>query len=327
MAELARGLSGCGLDIRHVLAGLKWGKMREICKAADLVVINGEGALHHDRPAVADVIALAKWRSELGKPTVLLNTSWFENAPDRGRDLGAFSLVAVRESVSARKISGDGGPSPLLVPDLAIAYAARSGLRHSGGGCVMVSDSTKPTLTKELRKLAAARGWEYLPVLAFPEVQRPGEKSQKIFRRARIARCLGPLAPVLLGTRYHAHAVGVAETREYLRRLAASGGVVTGRFHTVCFAMAMGVPFVAVASNTAKIEAIVKDAGLDPGKRVLAREMLGRLDGVPPYDAEESDALKEFAHRALAGADAMFARVAKLGGVRCAGGPLDSADG
>jgi hypothetical protein len=262
---------------------------------------------------VADVIGLAKLRRELGKRTVLLNASWFHNAPERSRELGAFSVVAARESASAGKIAEDGGPVPMLVPDLAIAYAARSGVRYQGGGRVMVSDSTKPGRTKWLRRLASSRGWEYLPVLAFPESARPGEKSRKIFKRARMARCLGVLAPFLLGTRYHAHAVGVADPQEYLRRLAASGGVVTGRFHTVCFALAMGVPFVAVASNTPKIEAIVRDAGLDPAKRVLSLEKVGKLDTVPALDERESAALEEFAHRAVAEVDAMFERIAGLG--------------
>lgn len=312
MAELTDGLACHGLRAAHVLAGLKWRDKREICESADLVVINGEGALHHDRPAVAEVIGLAKLRNAAGKTTVLLNTSWFQNAPERSRDLGAFSLVAARESVSAGKIAEDGGLVPMLVPDLAIAYAARSGVRYQGGGSVMVSDSTKPERTKELRRVAASHGWEYLPVLAYPETPRPGEKSRKIVQRARMARCLGALAPILLGTRYHAHAVGVADTLDYLQRLAASGGVVTGRFHTVCFALAMGVPFVAVASNTPKIEAIIRDAGLDPKKRVLPVEELRKLDGVRAYDAQESAALEEFARRAVAEVDGMWEKIAIL---------------
>lgn len=314
MAELTDGLERHGLKAAQVLAGMKWREKREICESADLVVINGEGALHHDRPVVADVIELAKVRRDAGKNTVLLNTSWFQNAPERSRELGAFSLVVARESVSAGNIAEDGGLVPMLVPDLAIAYAARSGLGCQGGGRVMVSDSTKPERTKELRQLAAEHGWEYLPVLAYPESPRQGEKSRKIAGRARMARCLGPLAPILLGSRYHAHAVGVADTGEYLRRLAECGGVVTGRFHTVCFALAMGVPFVAVASNTPKIEAIIKDAGLDPQKRVMAVEDLGRLENVPAFDEQESKALEEFARRAVEDVDAMWERIATLGG-------------
>jgi hypothetical protein len=314
MAELTDGLARHGLRAAHVLAGLKWRDRPEICESADLVVINGEGALHHDRPAVADVIELAKVRREAGKATVLLNSSWFQNPPERARGMAAFSLVVARESESADNIVKDGGPVPMRVPDLAIAYAVRSGVKYQGGGRVMVSDSTNPMRTKQLLRVAASQGWEYLPVLAYPEVARPGEKSRKIFKRARMARYLGPLAPFLLGTRYHAHALGVAEPQDYLRRLAASGGVVTGRFHTVCFALAMGVPFVAVTSNTPKIEAIIRDAGLDPKKRVVPAGDLRRLENVPAFDEQESKALQEFARRVVVEVDAMWERIATLGG-------------
>lgn len=311
LAELCAGLTRAGLPPQHVLAGLQWRDAGDgVCETADVVVINGEGSLHHDRPHVAGVLALAALRKVRGKTTVLLNASWFANAPERSRELEQFSRVAVRESASAGQILRDGGPAVSMVPDLAIAHALRSGLRHTGGGRIMVSDSTKEERTKSLRRLARVRGWEYLPALAFPAVARAGAKSRKIFRRARLAARLGPFAPWLCGPRYHAHAVGAAATGDYLARLAASGGVVTGRFHTVCFAMAMGVPFVAVASNTPKIEAIITDAGLDVAKRVASMEDLDAMREVPPYDEAERAALMAYGKRVLEAEDALFAAIA-----------------
>jgi polysaccharide pyruvyl transferase WcaK-like protein len=38
--------------------------------------------------------------------------------------------------------------------------------------------------------------------------------------------------------------------------------VVAARFHGVCFCMKLGVPFLAIASNTPKIEGMLADAGL-----------------------------------------------------------------
>lgn len=309
MAELAAALAETGLPAPRMRPGLAWRSVSDECLAAGLVLINGEGALHHGRPAVADVVELAKLRG--AKPTVLLNTSWFDNPPELARALAAFAIVSARESASAARIAAD-GPPLRVVPDLAIRHALRSGLRWRGGGPVMVSDSTKPPLTRRLRALARQRHWDYLPALAFPETPRPGAKSRKIRRRAKLARVLGPLGRFLVSPRYHAHAAGTARTDDYLARLAASGGVITGRFHTVCFALAMRVPFLAVGSNTPKIEAILSDAGLDPAKRVVPWSGLPTLGGVPPFDAGELDALDSFAIRTETAAARLFADIAAL---------------
>lgn len=309
MAEVAAGLGEADLPAPRMLAGLSWRSASDACLAAELVIINGEGALHHGRPAVAEVIELAKQRG--GKATVLLNTSWFDNPAELTRDLASFAIVSARESASAANI-GAHGPQPRVVPDLAIRHALRSGIRWQGGGPAMAGDSTKPDVTRRLRSLAARRNWDYLPALAFPETVRPGKKSRKIHQRARWARALGPFARFLVSPRYHAHAVGVASTRDYLSRLAASGGVITGRFHTVCFALALRVPFLAVGSNTPKIEAILSDAGLDPARRVIAPSKLDSLSQVPPFDADELATLDAFADRAEAEASRLFADIAAL---------------
>ena len=42
--------------------------------------------------------------------------------------------------------------------------------------------------------------------------------------------------------------------------------LVTGRFHAVCMAILTKTPFVAVTSNSWKIEALLADIGLDPAR-------------------------------------------------------------
>lgn len=53
--------------------------------------------------------------------------------------------------------------------------------------------------------------------------------------------------------------------------------VVTGRFHGICLAILAKRPFVAFASNTHKIEGLLKDANLGPG---------GGLFPDPPQSAD-----------------------------------------
>jgi polysaccharide pyruvyl transferase WcaK-like protein len=53
--------------------------------------------------------------------------------------------------------------------------------------------------------------------------------------------------------------MSVVKAEEYYRRIAGAGVVATGRFHAVVFALIAGRPFVAVRSNTAKIESLLVD--------------------------------------------------------------------
>lgn len=155
----------------------------------------------------------------------------------------------------------------------------------------MVSDSTKSETTKRLRALARERNWIYLPILYPPTEARPGAKSRKIHRKLKLARALGPLARYLVSTRYHAHLKGVPNIPAYVDTLAHSRGVLTGRFHTACFCLGLGVPVLAIGSNTAKIEALLNDAGLNPGKRMIRPEQLAGITDIPPFTDEELAAL------------------------------------
>jgi hypothetical protein len=98
-------------------------------------------------------------------------------------------------------------------------------------------------------------------------------------------------------------------------RLARAELTVTGRFHGACLAMAAGTPFVALASNSWKIEALIEDAGLErwrlaepealPGLLAGGAAALGWTDG-------ERAALDAYLDHAAQGAEALFADLAAL---------------
>lgn len=313
VAEILQGMSNAGIPPTSVVAGGNWKTNERLCLSAALVVINGEGSLHHSLPLVPLVIELAEKRRARNLPTALINTSWFSNASDLTSRLSAFSLVCARDPQSAREIAAH-SPAPLLVPDQAIAYGARHQPpdRRAPRSRLMVSDSTMPRVTRNLRALASRRGWEYLPVLARPTTPRPGKKSQKIHKHYQLARRLGPLARWLLSPRHHAHLIGEADTSAYLRRIADCRGVVTGRFHTVCMAIGLQTPFLAIGSNTPKIEALLLDAGLTPAKRMVRTENLAKVTDVPPFSPEELEAVQAYVQRVREQSSQLYTKLAAL---------------
>lgn len=292
--QLLMGLENSGITPTCVAAGLNWSAQAEDFLNADLVVINGEGALHHDRPTVAGVLDLAIRRRELSRPTALINTSWFSNSPDNTRRLAAFDLIAMRDPLSFREVTSY-GLECIGAPDLAI----RESCTFKADDIIlcekfMVSDSTCTEITRILRGLAKKRGWDYLPILYTPARARPGRKSRKIFAKIGFARALGPLAEWLMSPRYHAHLAGAQNLPSYMNALRQSGGVITGRFHTACLCIGLGVPFVAVGSNTDKIRSLLLDAGLAPDKRMVSVDSLGAIKDIPSFTALEIESLKSF---------------------------------
>jgi hypothetical protein len=75
---------------------------------ADLVIVNGEGSLHHNRRR--ELLAVAK-----EAPSILINTVWDSNDTTEG--LEHFNYISCRESYSAKEM----GMGVKVVPDLLFA--------------------------------------------------------------------------------------------------------------------------------------------------------------------------------------------------------------
>lgn len=318
MHQLITGLTDVGLPPDTVLTGLDWQNDTR-CLEAPLVVINGEGGLHHARPCVEHVLSLTEQRRAAGRPTALVNASWFNNTPEQTQRLAAFDLLALRDGESRRVVQAKGITS-LNAPDLAIRQAMQWHAAHpvllGASSGASVSDSTRTETTSELRAFAVRRGWKYLPILYPPVVPRPGKKARRIWWKLRLARLLGPLARLLMSPRYHAHLAGVADMDAYCSALSHCSGVLAGRFHTVCFCLGLRIPVAALPSNTPKIESILSDAGLDARSRMIALET---LQSVPPFTDAETAALERF----LAGAEREFVNLFRR--IRLLVAPADAA--
>ena len=312
LRQLLLGLEKDGISPRRIVAGMNWSAHAKEFLEADLVVINGEGALHHDRPIVQGVLDLASRRKELSLPTALVNTSWFANSPANTCRLAAFDLIALRDPLSRRGLAQFGLDS-LDAPDLAIREACTSTATEIiPGEKFIASDSTRTEITRLLRATAKKRGWDYLPILYAPAHSRPSKKSQKIWAKILIARTIGPLAEHFMHPRYHAHLAGVPSLSLYMNALRQSRGVLTGRFHTTCFCIGLGVPFVAIRSNTDKIRGLLLDAGLDPERRMIPADSLETIGDIPPFTNVEIEALADFRRESETRYRKLFAAIRNL---------------
>ena len=89
--------------------------------------------------------------------------------------------------------------------------------------------------------------------------------------------------------------------------------MLTGRFHAVCFAVLTGTPFLAMRSNSSKIESFIGDVGLSTERMVEAgispEELSQRLSRCDFSESEEHNR-QRFLDSARSSMAEMFAAIA-----------------
>ncbi len=207
---------------------------------AQIVIVNGEGTMHHDTRValiLARAIVFAKGH---GKATALVNAVWQANRVVNGC-LQSLDYVCARDSHSAAQMREAGLPEPDVAPDLSFYRMPGEGepLPGTRGSAVLVIDSVDAEFSERLYAFASARRLEFRVMQDWR--QRPGGGALPFAGSAHVS----------------------------LEELRSAGVVITGRFHAVCLAMKYGVPFLTARSNTHKIEALLHDAGLPVDEFIL----------------------------------------------------------
>jgi len=94
-----RALEVARLD-HSVSPGENWesSEHRDAVSRALLIIVNGEGILHSNRPGARRIVAAAPFAASLSIPSVSMNTAWGRNSGDMTRDVRRFPRVVAREA-------------------------------------------------------------------------------------------------------------------------------------------------------------------------------------------------------------------------------------
>jgi polysaccharide pyruvyl transferase WcaK-like protein len=271
---------------------------------AKLIIVNGEGTLHHDRPASSWLLEAGAFARALSIPAVLLNASWDAMSAPLGRKLEDFAIVAMRESRSeaqAKQWRDDirlTGDLSLYSPHDVAPVAKRSG--------VYFTDSVSPAVADALAKVRRKLGATPLPMFAY------GRDS---FDSARyLALAASRARSPSLGDRVSAFGDGVAELRylqtdpaRVLDQLSRASLLVAGRFHAACFALLTKTPLLCAETNTHKIDGLMDDCGLEPWRRIKPADIDAALvERASAWSAAESAAIDQYLARSRLETDRLF---------------------
>lgn len=276
--------------IGAAMAGTNWERNAAFLQAldrCDVILVNGEGTLHHGHPRAEKLLRVVDHPLRAAKPVCIVNALYQGNPPAWSRYLAKVRLIIARDGRSHRELAGVYGGRLFRALDLSLhePYAAPAGIRHG----ITIGDSVCPVVTAQLLRLAAADGTTFLPIM----------RTLKS-RKARLPAGIRLLrdAYIRLHARacqmMHRHVRFVNDEWRYLDLVGRSQLHLTGRFHGACLSVVVNVPFLAVASNSWKIEALIEDLGLETHRLATTESMRRQLDGDPAagFTAQEEANMK-----------------------------------
>lgn len=193
---------------------------------ADAIVVNGEGVIHHDRKHALELAQLAGRAQDAGLPAHLINAALFENSPALYRELSRYRSVFVRDGES-RAAALAHGIEAREVPDLSFDAVAHLALAPASRSGLIVTDSVDPAPSDRLRELARVLEGRWRPMMRNPTIPVSWMRE--------------------LGARRFVHDVMRSEW------------ALSGRFHAITLCIVTRTPFLAISSNTRKIEALLLD--------------------------------------------------------------------
>ncbi|MBR9651245.1 polysaccharide pyruvyl transferase family protein [Thalassovita aquimarina] len=286
---------GCARVVRLLLDGLRredvtvlarsaarndWERDADFLSAlerADLVVINGEGTLHHGAAAGERLLKIADFVPAQGKKLALINAMYDQNPPQWAELLNRFDILSARDSDSAAQMSAAVGRPVDWLPDLSLSAPAEISAQPRSG--VIIGDSVRIERRRALARAAHRfSGATYIPTktLRHPVWHLPVLGS--VLKSALYALYNG--YPTLRRPRFEMP----RDEAEYLRLIAGAELHITGRFHAVCLSLLTRTPFLAVTSTSGKIEKLLTDLGLGT-QRVISDTDLLRMDSDPAAHA------------------------------------------
>jgi polysaccharide pyruvyl transferase WcaK-like protein len=292
----------------------KWHKDRALLKSvkgSDVVIVNGEGTLHSDNRRALRLIKIADYCLSVGKPCFLINALYFNNSEDMHKSVRKFTGVFVRDRQSQSELR-QLGVEASYCPDLTLSIIPH--VEHLPKDGMLVLDSNDSDVTEQLyRKYLAEEGSEFRSLLSRPKIQK-GKNRRSFLIKSYFERYGFKVEKKMSQKKAHLDAKDIyalhreRNVNSMLEKVAFSKGIITGRFHGICYALVTKTPFLACAASTYKVQNLLKEVGLDD--RFLPVSDL-EVAKVPVFTDEELAKVDDFVVEARRLADSMFNDIAE----------------
>lgn len=259
--------------IKSFPVGKNWKKSRSLIESidlADIIIVNGEGTIHHSQPPAYNLVELAPYCKKKNKPVVLLNSTCHANNADIANMISMFDLIFVREELSKKELATYNIHST-VVPDLTF-FIPSTHCYSDNNKIIGYTDSVFKELSYHLDMSLTKENYQFFPILCKPHVDK-----RKWFKSIlRVSYFYSELNKAKLKKYFNnnlsytdklvLHVVNNSEI--YKHNLSQLKFLVTARYHALCFALQAHIPFIAIGSNSHKMQGLLQDIKLSH-KRLL----------------------------------------------------------
>lgn len=302
-----------GTVIDSFSVGLDWRKSEEFKKKlliADVVIVNGEGTIHHNSPKALWLLELALFCNFYNKKCYLINALVQEISDEYLYLFKLFSGVYVRDSYSQRFLEEKKIESKLTA-DLTF-YMEDISLSNNynipshkliGFTCSVSPDNTYRLYKESLRYEHGI----FMPIIYQTNVWAENSSINLLEKFKKLdfkTFCVKAYSSV--GLKYQLNSSN--KYSDYKTHVAYGEAIndlsylYSGRFHSLCFAIVNRTPFTSLSSNSHKIEALIHDVGLNPERLVKGISELREY----PYSSVELDNISAYIDKANAAIKNMF---------------------
>ena len=295
-------------------SGLDWKKNKDILDnihKCDLVLVNGEGTLHHAQPVARDLITIGKYvKQNFNIPVVLMNSTYQDNGDEFAEYAKYFDLIFVRETLSQDDLINYGIASR-VVPDMTF-YTKFNLLKKAHKNLIGVTDSLNANESMELLELALNLKYEYLPILSFPKIKK-NIRGVLSFSRFLFFR---KIKGILLWTGFKfSHKITKMfyyslSYEDYINKIADLDFLIVARYHTLCFSLKTLTPFFSLELNSFKMKGLLQDVGISKSRIVTLRN-LDELS-LKEFNQNEKSKISSYVNDAPSRIELMFKEIKEL---------------
>ncbi|MCF7837073.1 MAG: polysaccharide pyruvyl transferase family protein [Candidatus Marinimicrobia bacterium] len=236
------------------------GRQRRPLRAAQRIIVNGEGTLHHDSRNAGRLLALCDTLART-HPVCLVNAVWQDNDAARWQPvLERLARVYARDRRSQRQLQALGTAAG-YAPDLTFYDYPRFAPRaRTGYGC---TDSVLSAWTRAALRACARDAELHFHTLFTGDLRHVrGVRDWSKRVKYRLYPWLRKNTGLRIPPRYQALLHAEKDFATFLETMASRQAVCVARYHGLCFALQQQIPFLAAASNSHKSEALLEEIGL-----------------------------------------------------------------
>ncbi|QKF67959.1 polysaccharide pyruvyl transferase [Arcobacter venerupis] len=251
--------------------GIDWKKNASFLNnlnQSDGVIINAEGTIHDDSDYAYSLLEIVNYTN---KPCFLINMTYQNNSEKFSELVSKFRKIYVRETFSKKELIKNNIDSE-VVPDMTF-YALKKNYVLKDKKKVYITDSHDIKKSEKLYKIAEKNKITFLPIIA------PFEKYSNLngfFKKLKFNffNNYGSFIEKSKTLKYkYKRFILVDNEDDLLENIRNSSFLISARFHAICLSLHFKVPFVAISSNTFKIESLLSDIGLNKRRIIDIKEL------------------------------------------------------